>query len=68
VLKDKLGINQADGDFHTAAGLALEQLARIPDEGDTFEIGDWKVEVIDMDGKRIDKLLFMPSADAQAAE
>jgi putative hemolysin len=68
VLKDKLGIDQPDGDFHTAAGLALERLARIPDEGDTFEIGDWKVEIIDMDGKRIDKLLFMPSADAQAAE
>jgi putative hemolysin len=67
-LKDKLGINQAAGDFHTAAGLALERLARIPDEGDTFEIGDWKVEVVDMDGKRIDKLLFMPSADVQAAE
>ena len=48
--------------------LALERLARIPTEGDTFELGPWKVEIGDMDGKRIDKLLFMPIADAQAAE
>jgi putative hemolysin len=61
-LADKLGLSAPSGEFHTAAGLALEQLARIPVEGDTFEIGEWKVEVIDMDGKRIDKLLFIPSA------
>lgn len=65
-LVDRLGLEKVDGDFHTAAGLALERLARIPVEGDTFEIGDWKVEVIDMDGKRIDKLLFAP--EARAAE
>src|SRR5262249_7034274 len=67
-LVDKLGLGKVDGDFHTAAGLALERLARIPVEGDTFEIGDWKAEIIDMDGKRIDKLLFIPKADAKAAE
>jgi putative hemolysin len=67
-LVDQLGLEKADGDFHTAAGLALERLARIPVEGDTFEIGNWKVEIVDMDGKRIDKLLFVPAADAQAAE
>jgi putative hemolysin len=61
-LTDKLALSPPSGDFHTAAGLALERLARIPTEGDSFEVGDWKVEVIDMDGKRIDKLLFSPSA------
>jgi putative hemolysin len=67
-LVDQLGLEKADGDFHTAAGLALERLARIPVEGDTFEIGNWKVEIVDMDGNRIDKLLFVPAAGAQAAE
>jgi putative hemolysin len=62
---DKLGIDN-DGDYHTAAGLALERLARIPEEGDTFRVGGWQVEVIDMDGKRIDKLLFVPAG--QSAE
>lgn len=58
----RLGI-AVEGDFHTAAGLALDRLARIPDEGDSFEIGGWHVEIIDMDGKRIDKLLFRPLAE-----
>jgi putative hemolysin len=67
-LIDKLGLEKVEGEFHTAAGLALERLARIPVEGDAFEIGDWRAEVIDMDGKRIDKLLFVPRAEARAAE
>jgi putative hemolysin len=61
-LAEKLHLRDSDRDFHTAAGLALKQLARIPTEGDAFEVDTWRVEVIDMDGKRIDKLLFTPAA------
>lgn len=63
-LAQKFGLPAPGGEFHTAAGLALERLARIPVEGDTFAVGDWRVEVIDMDGRRIDKLLFMPPGEA----
>lgn len=44
--------------FHTAAGLVLHEIGRLPDEGDVFEVGGFRVEVIDMDDRRIDKLLF----------
>lgn len=44
--------------FHTAAGLVLHEIGRLPTEGDVFEIGGYRVEVIDMDDRRIDKLLF----------
>ncbi len=59
-LIDKLKLPDSSGEFHTAAGFALERLAHIPVEGETFEIPGWHVEVLDMDGKRIDKLLFTP--------
>jgi len=60
-VKETLGLRmETNGDFHTAAGLALEVLARIPAEGESFEVEGWRVEVIDMDGNRIDKLLFIP--------
>ena len=60
-VKDTLGLRmETNGDFHTAAGLALEKMARIPEEGEHFELDGWRVEVIDMDGNRIDKLLFIP--------
>lgn len=45
-------------DYTTAAGFALWQLGRIPRAGDTLQWRDLRVEVLDMDGARIDKLLF----------
>lgn len=60
-LVEKLKLPDATGEFHTAAGFALERLARIPVECEIFEIPGWRVEILDMDGKRIDKLLFMPT-------
>lgn len=59
-LSDKLGLKDVEGDFNTVAGLALDRLARIPNEGDTFDLNGWRVEIIDMDSKRIDKLMFTP--------
>ena len=60
-VKETLGLQMdTNGDFHTAAGLALERMARIPEEGEHFELEGWRVEIIDMDGNRIDKLLFIP--------
>ncbi|MDP3377037.1 MAG: transporter associated domain-containing protein, partial [Brevundimonas sp.] len=44
--------------FHTVAGLILHQLSRVPDEGEVLQVGRFEVEVIDMDDRRIDKLLF----------
>ncbi|ARP99065.1 hemolysin family protein [Pseudorhodoplanes sinuspersici] len=59
-LLEKLKLPEVDGEFHTAAGFALERLAHIPVECETFEIPGWRIEILDMDGKRIDKLLFVP--------
>lgn len=42
----------------TLAGLVLAEMGRVPNEGDVFEWQGLRFEVIDMDGKRIDKLLL----------
>ena len=44
--------------FHTVAGLVLHHLSRLPHEGEILQLGRFEVEVIDMDDRRIDKLLF----------
>jgi putative hemolysin len=44
-------------DFHTAAGMVLSAMRRLPMVGETVDIGGWQFEVLDMDGRRIDKLL-----------
>jgi putative hemolysin len=58
-LEEELGIEvPSDARFRTVAGLALEVFGRIPTEGDSAELEPWTIEIMDMDGRRIDKLLF----------
>ncbi|KQV62599.1 MULTISPECIES: hemolysin family protein [unclassified Caulobacter] len=57
-LNDHLGENfVADGGYHTVAGLILDRLGRIPVEGEHVEIGAFDLEIVDMDGSRIDKVI-----------
>ena len=60
ILVDQLGVNMPhDRDFSTVAGFALSVLKRLPQTGETFSHDGWKFEVVDMDGRKIDKLLAM---------
>ena len=43
--------------FHTMAGLVMSQVGRVPAAADCFEWNGFKIEVLDMDGNRIDKIL-----------
>ena len=47
-------------DFTTLAGFVIFRLGRIPATGDAFESHGWRFEVVDMDGRRIDKVLATP--------
>jgi putative hemolysin len=56
-------MNDSEHEFDTLAGCILHELERIPLTGDTIEWKDFKIEVIDMDGHRIDKVLVVPSQE-----
>jgi putative hemolysin len=45
-------------DYHTAAGMTIAQFGRIPNIGEHFDWHGWRVEVVDLDGPRVDKLLL----------
>ncbi len=61
-LADRLGIKLPDDrDYATVAGHALNQLRRLPEEGENFEDQSWVFEIIDMDGRKIDKLIVRAS-------
>jgi putative hemolysin len=47
--------------YHTLAGFVLAQLGRVPEESQTVAYGGWRFEVVDMDGRRIDKVLVRRS-------
>ncbi len=62
-LADRLDIDLPDDrDYATAAGYVLSVLKRLPEEGEHFTAQDWRFEVVDMDGRKIDKLLVSPVA------
>lgn len=47
-----------EGDYNTAAGIALHILRRMPQKGDTFDFAGWKVTVDALDGRRVSRLRF----------
>jgi putative hemolysin len=47
-------------DFHTVAGFVLWRLGRLPVVGESFTWRDLRIEVVDLDGTRIDKVLISP--------
>lgn len=60
------GLAVDDAEYTTLAGFVLSQLGHIPNAGEDFRWKDWRFEVVDMDGRRIDKVLVLPSAPVQA--
>ncbi len=53
--------DERSGVFHTVGGFIMHKLGRIPAPGDKLEWADFKFEVMDMDGNRIDKVLITPN-------
>ena len=51
-----------EGEYHTAAGMVLALLGRVPARGDRAEWGGWSFEVTRMDGLRISRLTVRPTA------
>lgn len=56
-------MNEGEHDFDTLAGFILHQLEKIPKTGDKLDWKGFKIEVIDMDGHRIDKVLVTLSEE-----
>lgn len=54
-----------DGYYQTVGGFVMTMLGRIPRAGDRFQWTGWQVEVMDMDGRRVDKVLMTRSAEPE---
>ncbi len=55
-------------DYRTLGGFVFQQLGHVPTEGECFKWQGYVVEVIDMDGHRVDKVLLLPETVAGAAQ
>lgn len=70
-LKNQLDIKGLPGEerglYNTLAGLLMYETGQLPRIGTRITIGDWLYEVVDLDGKRIDKVLAQAIAPVQDA-
>jgi putative hemolysin len=61
-LREMLGLDELPGEddsgYTTAAGMVIARYGRIPHAGEHFDWKGWRIEVVDLDGARIDKLLI----------
>jgi putative hemolysin len=51
---------EEDGGFQTLGGFLMTRLGRVPAVADHIEVYGWRLEVVDMDGRRVDKVLAIP--------
>jgi putative hemolysin len=58
--------DEESGSYQTLGGLVMLQVGRVPVTGDTFETEGYKFEVVDMDGKRVDKVLVTKTRTLEA--
>jgi putative hemolysin len=67
-VKPAIGIPDIPEDrgFHTLAGFVMWQLGRVPKVADAFVWHGWRFEVVDMDGRRIDKVAIIPPRPTDA--
>ena len=70
-LKDRLNLDavpeEERGRYHTLSGMVMLLTGTLPKEMDTVEWEGWRLEVVDMDGKTIDKVLATRTTDAAHA-
>ena len=70
-LKDRLDLQEAPeeekGRYHTLSGMMMWLLGHLPRTGDTTQWEQWQLEVVDLDGKRVDKVLASRLADTPPA-
>lgn len=65
-MADVLGIELPENrDYETVAGYMLSHLAHLPATGESVEVDGWRFEVVDMDGRRIDKIIAARLSDTQ---
>jgi putative hemolysin len=57
-MADQLGITLPDSrDYETVAGFVISQFGRIPGTGEIAIMDGWRFEIVDLDGRRVDKVL-----------
>ncbi len=66
-LEELTGFAMPEGDYETLAGFILSLLERIPEQGQHIAYGPWEFKVVEMDGKRVARVLIAGSPEIARA-
>jgi putative hemolysin len=70
-LKDRLGLSSVPeedrGRYHTLSGMLMLLTGRLPKVGDSVDWEHWRFEIVDMDGKKVDRVLASPKPGTEAS-
>jgi CBS domain containing-hemolysin-like protein len=67
-VRDRTGIEVPEGRYETVAGFVVEQLGRLPEEGDAVEVGGVRLTVTSVEGRRVARLRSTPLPREQEPE
>ncbi|GAA3611342.1 hemolysin family protein [Marihabitans asiaticum] len=68
-VSERCGVEIPDGAaYETVGGWLMHALGRIPEVGDTAQVQGWRVTVVDMEGRRVDRLRLDPVVESAQGE
>jgi putative hemolysin len=56
-----LGVDLPEGRYATVAGLVMDRLGRIPGGGETVTVGDWSLDVLEVDRRTVERVRLRPA-------
>jgi CBS domain containing-hemolysin-like protein len=67
-LEELTGFAMPEGDYETLAGFLLDVVERIPEQGEHIAYGPWEFKVVEMDGKRVARVLIASPSEVEMDE
>jgi magnesium and cobalt transporter len=67
-VRERLGMDIAEGEYVTLGGLLFERFGHIPSEGEEVRVGDWNLRVVEMDKRRVAQVVATHAGDATGSE
>ncbi len=65
---EETGVELVDGDYETVAGYVIARLGRIPEVGDAVLVEGNRIEVVEMEGRRVTRVSVSPAAGVESVE
>jgi CBS domain containing-hemolysin-like protein len=67
-VRERLGMDLADGEYVTLGGFLFDRFGHIPLEGEQVDVGDWELKVVEMDKRRVARVVARHNGPSEAGD